>query len=221
MLPRPFPLLAAALIAAIATTACAQTTASTPAQPAAKPPLLRAPPAPTADAQLPRVRAALEAAERGGFDAGQYADIARHPLYGWVEYAALRRNIDSLDNGQARDFLARRGNEASGEAFREIWLAATARRQDWNAFLAAWTPLNRSGKERGAQLRCAELSARQALGRADAQWTKDAQAIWRSSGKSLPDACDAPFAVLAAQGGLSPDCAGNASKPPPPNGSRR
>ncbi|QQP94518.1 lytic transglycosylase domain-containing protein [Lysobacter enzymogenes] len=205
MLPRPLPLLAAALLAAIATTACAQTTASAPAQPAAKPPSLRAPPAPTVDTQLPRVRAALDAAERPGFDAGQYADIARHPLYGWVEYAALRRNIDSVDNGQAQDFLARRGNEASGEAFREIWLAATARREDWNAFLAAWTGKNRSGKDRGAQLRCAELNARQALGRMDAQWTKDAQAIWRSSGKSLPDACDAPFAVLAAQGGLTPE----------------
>ncbi|WP_096382043.1 lytic transglycosylase domain-containing protein [Lysobacter enzymogenes] len=205
MLPRPLPLLAAALIAAIATTACAQTTASTPAQPAARPPALRAPPAPNVDPQLPRVRAALDAAERAGFDAGQYADIARHPLYGWVEYAALRRTIDNVNDGQAQEFLARRGNEASGEAFREVWLAAAARREDWNAFLAAWTPKNRAGKDRGAQLRCAELNARQALGRADAQWTRDAQAIWRSSGKSLPDACDAPFAVLAAQGGLTPE----------------
>ena len=40
----------------------------------------------------------------------------------------------------------------------------------------------------------------EALGRTDASWTREAQAIWRSSGKSLPDSCDGPFAVLAAQG---------------------
>ncbi|MBT2745234.1 lytic transglycosylase domain-containing protein [Lysobacter sp. ISL-42] len=206
MLPRPYSLLFAALAATLATTACAQTTAAAPALPAVKPAAVRnALPAPAVDTQLPRVRAAIEAAERGPFDAAQYADIARHPLYGWVEYAALRRGIDTVNNGQAQDFLNRRGNQASGDAFRDLWLAAAARREDWAAFTAAWTPSNNAGKERGVSLRCAELNARQALGKADAQWTRDAQAIWRSSGKSLPDSCDAPFAVLAAQNGLSPE----------------
>lgn len=206
MLPRPYSLLFAALAATLATTACAQTTAAAPALPAIKPAAVRnALPAPAVDTQLPRVRAAIEAAERGPFDAAQYADIARHPLYGWVEYAALRRGIDTVNNGQAQDFLSRRGDQASGDAFRDIWLAATARREDWAAFTAAWTPKSSAGKERSVNLRCAELNARQALGKADAQWTRDAQAIWRSSGKSLPDSCDAPFAVLAAQNGLSPE----------------
>jgi soluble lytic murein transglycosylase len=206
MLPRPYSLLFAALAATLATTACAQTTAAAPALPAVKPAAVRnALPAPAVDTQLPRVRAAIEAAERGPFDAAQYADIARHPLYGWVEYAALRRGIDTVNNGQAQDFLSRRGNQASGDAFRDIWLAATARREDWAAFTAAWTSKSSAGKDRSVSLRCAELNARQALGKADAQWTRDAQAIWRSSGKSLPDSCDAPFAVLAAQNGLSPE----------------
>ena len=206
MLPRPYSLLFAALAATLATSACAQTTAASPGLPAVKPAAIRnALPAPAIDTQLPRVRAALEAAERGPFDGAAYADIVRHPLYGWVEYAALRRSIDTVNNGQAQDFLTRRGKEASGDAFREIWLAATARREDWAAFNAAWTPKNNVGKDRSVNLRCAELNARQALGRVDAQWTKDAQAIWRSSGKSLPDSCDAPLAVLAAQNGLSPE----------------
>lgn len=206
MLPRPYTLAIAALAAALATTACAQTPASAPTQAAVKPaPVVNALPAPAVDPLLPRLRAAIEAAERGPFDSGQYADLARHPLYGWVEYANLRRGIDTVNNGQAQDFLARRGKEASGEAFREIWLAATARREDWPSFLAAWTPKSATGKERSVSLRCAELNARQALGRTDASWTREAQAIWRSSGKSLPDSCDGPFAVLAAQGALSPE----------------
>ncbi|HEY5799031.1 MAG TPA: transglycosylase SLT domain-containing protein [Burkholderiaceae bacterium] len=154
----------------------------------------------TVDPQLPRVRAALEAAELGRFDAGQYADIARHPLYGWVEYASLRRDIDNLSAGQAQSFLSRYRGQAVAESFRESWLAATARRQDWASFLAAWSPQIKS-----AALRCGELSARLAQGRADAQWTSDAQAIWRSTGKSLPDECDSPMAALSTQGGLTPE----------------
>ncbi|MGO1072386.1 transglycosylase SLT domain-containing protein [Lysobacter sp. CA199] len=206
MLPRPHSLLFAALVATLATTACAQSPASAPTQPAVKPaPVRNALPAPAVDLLLPRVRAAIDAAERGPFDAAQYADIARHPLYGWVEYQALRRGIDTVNNGQAQDFLNRRGREASGDAFRDLWLAAAARREDWAAFNAAWSPKTLAGKDRSVALRCAELNARQALGRVDAQWTREAQTIWRSSGKSLPDGCDAPFAVLAAQGGLSPE----------------
>src|SRR5688572_8968487 len=145
------------------------------------------------------IRAALEAAERGSFDAAQSPGVAAHPLYGWVEYAALRRSVDTLPNTQAQAFLTRYRGQAVAEAFREIWLAALSRRQDWPAFRAAWAP-----SIKDMTLRCAELDARQATGAADAQWVSDAQALWRSSGKSLPSTCDAPFAILASKGGLSP-----------------
>ena len=161
--------------------------------------ILPALPKPTLDPQLPRVRTALEAAELGQFDAGQYADIARHPLYGWVEYAALRRDIDNISPAQAQSFLSRYQGQPVAEAMRDAWLAQAGRREDWTSFLAAWDP-----KIKGATLRCTELNARQATGRADAQWTRDAQAMWRSTGKSLPEECDAPMAALAAQGGLPP-----------------
>jgi soluble lytic murein transglycosylase len=72
-----------------------------------------------------------------------------------------------------------------------------ARREDWPTLLANWVPTDNVG------LTCAQLNARQATGKADAAWVGEAQALWRSSGKSLPDACDAVFAVLDAKGGLS------------------
>ena len=108
MLPRPLPLLFAALAATLATAACAQTTAA--------PPAVASVPAPIHDPQLARVREALDAAERGGFDAAQYTDLSRHPLYGWIEYAGLRRNIDTLSNAQAQSILARYGDQAAGNA---------------------------------------------------------------------------------------------------------
>ena len=191
MLPRPLSIVLAALATTFATVACAQPSIAVPAAPRT------AAPVPRADPQLARVREALDAAERGQFDAAQYADLATHPLQGWIEFAGVRRNIDTLSTAQAQAFLARHGQQAVGDAFRELWLASTARREDWRAFLAAWKP-----SVKGPGLRCAELNARQALGRADAQWTNDAQAIWRGNGKSLPGECDAPMAVLAARGSL-------------------
>jgi soluble lytic murein transglycosylase len=152
-----------------------------------------------ADPQLLRVQAALEAAERGDFDATQYGDLVRHPLYAWIEYANLRRNIDEVGAAQAQSFLTRYSGQAAAEAFREIWVAQASRREDWPALLAAWKPSLRS-----AELRCAELQARQALGRDDAQWSSDVQALWRGADKPLPSNCDAVFDALAAKGGLSP-----------------
>lgn len=150
------------------------------------------------DPQRAQVRAALEAAERGDFTAARYGYLSDHPLFGWIEYAALRRTPGTLSSAQAQDFLARHEGQAVAGTFREAWLAETARREDWRAFLAAWSPAVDSSK-----LRCAELTARQATGQRDAAWTRDVQAMWRSSGESLPDACDAAFAALAAQGGLT------------------
>ena len=144
-----------------------------------------------------QVQAALQAAEAGqDYDA---AAIAASPVAGWVEYASLRRNIDTLPPQRGQDFLTRYRGQAVAEAFRQVWLPALARRQDWPDFLAAWSP-----SVQDTSLRCVALNARQALGQVDAGWTADAQAIWRSSGKSLPGECDAVFALLAARGGLPP-----------------
>jgi soluble lytic murein transglycosylase len=149
------------------------------------------------DSQRPALSAALQAAERGQ-NAPQSAAMARHPLAGWLELAALRRTIDTISPAQGQDFLRRYQGQAVAEAFRAAWLPALARRQDWPTLLAHWKPSSNAG------LQCAQLNARQATGKADAQWTSDAQALWRASGKSLPDACDPVFAVLEAKGGLSP-----------------
>lgn len=149
-------------------------------------------------AQRPQLRAAIEAAERGSFDPAQYAALRSHPAYGWVEYAALMRDPATLSAASAQDFLARYNGQPVADLFRSQWLAELARRQDWPGYLSAWQPRD------GVALRCNELNARLATGRADAQWTADAQAIWRSSGKSLPDACDPVFAALGERGGLPP-----------------
>lgn len=148
-----------------------------------------------AQSQDVSLRTAIAAAERG-----QPTQLQNHPAQVWVEFAALRRNIDTLSNAQAQAFLSRNQGKAVGDVFREAWLRAMIKRQDWAGYRAAWSPGIRS-----VALRCAELEARQRTAGIDAQWTSDAQAIWRSSGKSLPGECNAPFAALAESGGLTPE----------------
>ncbi len=148
-------------------------------------------------ATLAQARAALDAAERGTQPDTPLP--AGHPLAGWVEYAGLRKRIDTLTPASGQAFLNRYRGQAAAETFREQWLAALAKREDWPAFRAAW-----SDSVKSTALRCAELNARQALGATDGDWTTDGQTLWRGTGKSLPADCDAPMAVLAAKGGLEP-----------------
>jgi soluble lytic murein transglycosylase len=196
---RPSLLLAAAL--ATTTPACAQIAPSPAAQvtpsPVAPAPVATARRAP--DARLPRVREAIAAAERGAFDAAAYADLADHPLFPWVEYADLRRQLSSLPRERADAFLQRHRKDAVGARFAREWIAEAARRQDWPAVLAAWrADIDDTG------LRCAQLAAQAATGRFTPQWTADAQALWRGAGESLPTQCDAVFAALDARGALTP-----------------
>lgn len=143
------------------------------------------------------MRDAIAAAERGQSDAGQLAALNRHPLYGWLEFATLKRNIDNVSTAQAQGFLQRYAGQPVAESFRGTWLPAVARRQDWNTLLANWKPTDNLG------LRCAQLTARQATGKLDAQWSRDALTLWRT-GKGLPDACDPVVAGLEARGELTP-----------------
>lgn len=143
------------------------------------------------------MRDAIAAAERGQSDPAQLAALSRHPLYGWLEFATLKRSIDNVSNAQAQGFLQRYAGQPVAESFRNTWLPALARRQDWATLLANWKSTDNLG------LRCAQLTARQATGKLDAQWSRDALSLWRS-GKALPDACDPVVATLESRGELTP-----------------
>ncbi len=185
------PLLLAILLAEVCATgsACAQTPVPPPR--ATNPPARIAMP----DAAL---RTAFESAARGTLDATTLAAYANQPLGGWLEYAALRRDFTTLPPERGTAFLAKYRGQVVADTFRRDWLAALARRKEWNAFLAAW-----DGGIDDTALACARLNAKLALGRTDAQWTSEAQALWLGNGKSLPNDCDAPFAQLATQGQLT------------------
>lgn len=136
----------------------------------------------------PAARAALQAAERGQVTP---ALPAGHPLFAWMEMAALRARLDSLPVATAQGFLDRNSGSPAGETFRDVWLAQLARRGDWNSFLQAWQP------RQDTALRCAHLQAQAASGRKDGQWQQQVSQLWAEAGKSLPDRCDAVIDQLA------------------------
>jgi soluble lytic murein transglycosylase len=140
-------------------------------------------------------RAALEAAERGQLAPTQLQRLSGHPLRPWLEVIALREHIDTATATQVEALLARYGSQPAGAWLREGWLQELAKRRDWPAFRRAWT-----GSEDPA-LRCANLSARADADAVDAAWFDDARALWLT-GTSLPDACDAPFALFDQRGKL-------------------
>ncbi|MEO5628204.1 MAG: transglycosylase SLT domain-containing protein [Thermomonas sp.] len=144
------------------------------------------------------LRSVFEAAARGQLDDATRGPYANHPLAGWLEYTALRRDLDTLPTERGSAFLTKYRGQPVAEAFRGEWLGALAKRKDWPALLAYWSDaIDDTG------LRCSRLDARVALNRMGVDWTRDVQAIWRSSGRSLPDACDSPLAALARLGGLT------------------
>ena len=173
--------------------------------PASAAPQTRSPPTPllqrapiTIAAPDPALKAALEATSRGNLSDLALAGFRGQPLAGWLEYASLRKQLDALPIVRGNAFLTAHKGEAVGDAFRNEWLSALAKRNEWPTFLNLWdTSID------DASLRCQRLTALAASNRIDPQWTVAAQVLWRSSGKSLPSTCDAPFALLAAQGGLT------------------
>jgi len=153
--------------------------------------------APLSDKQHLAMRNALDQAQRGSFELSSANALRAHPLYGWLEYSVLRRNIDSLSTARAQAFIQRYQGQVVVDTFLNDWLPALARKQEWATFLAHWRPTNNTAQH------CTYLQARLATGQVDEQWNEQAQAIWRDAGKSLPSSCDPVFSALQRRGGLT------------------
>jgi len=153
--------------------------------------------APLNDSQRQAMQNALDQAQRGPFELSSASGLRQHPLYGWLEYSVLRRNIDTLSTARAQAFIQRYQGQAVAEALLNDWLPALARKKEWATFLAHWRPTHNTAQQ------CTYLQARLATGQTDDQWDELAQAIWRDAGKSLPSACDSVFAALQRRGKLT------------------
>ncbi|MDZ3824778.1 MAG: lytic murein transglycosylase, partial [Pseudoxanthomonas sp.] len=129
-----------------------------------------------------------------------YAQRRRHldgyVLAPYLDYAALRRTLRTLDARRARAFLASEPDSQLGRQFLRDWLGELARRGDWAGFLA-----DDPGDALGGSLACHRLRAGiETGGETDALRT-GLLAVW-ATGQGLPDACDPVIAHGRAQGWL-------------------
>ena len=160
---------------------------------------------------LPWAASAGTAAQRAAFLAAYQAarhappgtwqalsrDLADYPLYPYLEWAALTRDLTRADAKQVEAFLARHGDSPLGTDLRARWLKRLATQKRWRELVALHRPIE------DTELRCAHATARIAL--ADTEnLLPDARALWLS-GRSLPAQCDAVVAWLKSQRELGPE----------------
>lgn len=142
-------------------------------------------------------RNALRDAERGTrLDASTRRALQDHPLYPYLEYAELARELDRAMPRDVETFLSRHGDLPIATRLRGLWLQQLGKRGEWASFRKYWQG------QGDATLQCHAAVAELQNGRSDA-WLERAEALWLT-GDSAPAACDAAFAALAAAGRITP-----------------
>ncbi|MCS6995594.1 MAG: lytic transglycosylase domain-containing protein [Casimicrobiaceae bacterium] len=110
-----------------------------------------------------------------------------HLLEAYVDYWALRVNLELADAGEVEAFIDRHRGTAIGERLRGEWLKLLGRRGHWEAF----ERLDREADNDDADLSCYRVTMRAVRG---GQWPPPPPGVWA---ERLSDACAAAFAALA------------------------
>lgn len=140
---------------------------------------------------------ALEAAESrplAEFSAAA-RDYAQHPLAPYLDYTALRRQLDRASARTVKTFLDAHPDLPVSATLRDQALRALAQREDWAGFRSLYAG------SADAELRCADLLSRRDAA-PDAAWLDAGLALWLS-GRSQPARCDAVFEVVRQRGLLT------------------
>ncbi|MGN6234619.1 MAG: transglycosylase SLT domain-containing protein, partial [Dyella sp.] len=135
------------------------------------------------DAQRAAFKQAYATAQQQGGNAWRAQALGLHDyvLYPYLEAAALRHDLATLDLARVQGYLAAHPGLLPADDLRRAFLGELARRQDWTGFLA----LYQDGL--GDALTCDALQARMAQGQ-PLNFDRDLAALWDKPG--LPNACD-------------------------------
>jgi len=144
--------------------------------------------------QFLKAESALKAGRLGEYRQLK-STLTEYPLYGYLEYAALRRKLSKAKPGEIESFLDLYDGQPIATRLRISWLHKLGQRKDWDNYLKFYTP------QRSVTLQCYDVRAR--LQKGDRQEAlKDALSLWLV-GHSQPDACDAAFDQLYASAKIS------------------
>ncbi len=125
------------------------------------------------------------------------AGLEHYPLYPYLQYASIKRRIDTVSSKEVNKFLADWPDSLPARRLRSAFLRELARREDWKAFGDLYT-----SEANGIDLKCDALQARLAIGH-PLDFKRDVEPIWMSA-RPLPDACDTITAWARAHRKLRP-----------------
>ncbi len=146
-------------------------------------------------------QAAREAIQKGKIE--RFSQIAAkfpadHALTGYIRYWELKHR--KAPEPALRAYIDQYPDSHLSNRLRLDLAREYGRRDDWSAFLTIYAVIVAPDQE----LRCFELSARQAIGAPPTQAAADSAGIelWRTA-RDLPSSCDAPFTSLSQRGLLT------------------
>lgn len=125
------------------------------------------------------------------------AQLADYPLFPYLEYNELKRDLKAADETRLDDFFSRYPDLHLSDYLRGSWLYVLARERRWEDFLAYF-----DGRD-DSKLQCYAVVAEIEQGKADVSLLKQkASQLWLT-GKNQPASCDPVFEWLRAEGELS------------------
>ncbi len=127
-------------------------------------------------------------------------DMQDYPLFPYLYYELVKRNISYNNRAQIEDFLNDVKQVPIRNKLLKTWLKYLADNNYKTLFLDSYE----AGL--GTDLLCRQLHIRRVKGQLDESWYQQVEVIWLS-GYSLPDACDPVLAFWRQGGGLKPDLA--------------
>jgi soluble lytic murein transglycosylase len=125
------------------------------------------------------------------------AGLRDYPLYPYLEYQALLRDLAKADPKEITAFLDSYAATPLAERLRARWLDQLAKRGSWSDYLDFYQPSS------DVRRRCQQLQALIATGESQAAFDQ-VPGIWLY-GKSRPSACDPVFAAWTEAGYRTPD----------------
>ncbi len=142
-----------------------------------------------------RAEKALQAGDKKIFNRLKQKLIT-YPLYGYLDYWALKRRLGQATPGEVREFFQLYNDQPIATRLRINWLYTLAKRGDWENYLAFYWP------QSSITLQCNEIRARLELGQDRDSALNDALRLWLV-GHSQPDACNPVFRQLSASSRLT------------------
>ncbi len=121
--------------------------------------------------------------------------LTNYPLYPYLEYRELRRNLGGVKAEQVRKFLDDQAQTPLAWRLRNAWLDRLARRGDWQTYLDFSEPHGSTKR------RCNRLQALIRTGQADFAYPL-VEPLWLQ-GKSQPKECDPVFKAWREAGHLT------------------